>query len=215
MAGGNSLYHRAYRALEPTARSGGLSLINKILVGLIVIASAFAIIETEPTLSGSHPKLFRNAELLFGIVFSIEYFARIWIAPLNPTWAKYRFPRLRYMFSLAAIIDLLAILPTLLALGPGGGSVLLRFFRVLRILRLAKLGRMSRAFQDLNKAVSERKEAKRRKTKIKTMAARQCSIRLWAILLNGTATVRSCAWVTRIAWQRKSSPLDLFPWISL
>jgi voltage-gated potassium channel len=153
-----ALRRRVYEELEPQARGGlGLSFTNKALVLCICVASALAILETEQAIAGGNEVFFRSAELLFGAIFSIEYLLRLWIAPDNPHWAKYRFPRLRYAFSVAAIIDFLAIVPTLASLGPGGGSVLLRFFRILRILRLAKLGRMSHALQDLGEAVHERR----------------------------------------------------------
>jgi voltage-gated potassium channel len=158
MAGAVSLRHQVYEALEPHAREDqGLSLVNKILVVCIIVASAFAILETEPAVFNGRTQLFRTAELFFGVIFSVEYLARLWIAPDNPQWAKYRFPRLRYAVSLPAVIDFLAIVPTLASLGPSGGSILLRFFRILRILRLAKLGRMSHALQDLGSAVHERR----------------------------------------------------------
>ncbi len=152
------LRQRVYEELEPRARSApGLSWTNRFLVACIIVASLMAIIETERSLVSTTSPAFRTAELAFGAIFSIEYVLRLWIAPCNPHWSKYRFPRLRYAVSPAAVIDLLAIVPTLFALGPGGGSVLLRFFRILRILRLAKLGRMSSAWHDLATAVAERK----------------------------------------------------------
>ena len=148
---------RFYGELEPRAREGaGLSLANKFLVVCIVLASALAILDTEPMVSAGREQLFRIAELAFGAIFTVEYLLRLWIAPDNPQWAKYRFPRLRYAFSVQAVIDFLAIVPTFFAFG-GGGTVLLRFFRVLRIMRLAKLGRMSTAWHDLATALSERR----------------------------------------------------------
>jgi voltage-gated potassium channel len=135
----------------------GLSPANKFLVLFIILASAFAILETEPTLYAGRATLFRAAELLFGGIFSVEYLLRLWIAPENPAYAGKRLPRFRYAVSAPAIIDLLAIVPTLASLGAGGGSVLLRFFRVLRILRVAKLGRMSDAWHDVATAIHERR----------------------------------------------------------
>ncbi|WP_118857530.1 ion transporter [Sphingomonas mesophila] len=153
----SALRRRVYVELEPRARDGqGLSATNKFLVLCIIIASALAILDTEPMVSSGREDGFRLAELAFGAIFTVEYLLRLWIAPDNPVWAKHRFPRLRYAFSVQAIIDLLAIVPTFFAFG-GGGSVLLRFFRVLRIMRLAKLGRMSSAWQDLATALSERR----------------------------------------------------------
>lgn len=157
MAAG-SLRTRFYYTLEPHPDGApGLSPVNKFLVACIIIASAFAILETEPSLVDGRERLFRGAELLFGGIFSVEYVLRLWIAPENPAFKDKRFPRLRYAVSVPAIIDLLAIVPTIASLGAGGGSVLLRFFRVLRILRLAKLGRMSDAWTDVATAFHERR----------------------------------------------------------
>ena len=153
----SSLRHRAYRELEPTARDRqGLSWTNRILVAMIVIAAAFAIIETEPLLLPTYDRLFHAAEIVLGCAFLVEYLARIWISAEHPRFAASRFPRLRYAVTPAALIDLLAIVPMVLELG-AGGTVVLRFFRVLRILRLAKLGRMSRAWRHVSAAVHSRR----------------------------------------------------------
>jgi voltage-gated potassium channel len=154
---GESLRHRLYRALDPEAREGqGLSVINRLLVLLIIAASIQAVAETEPTIIQGREQVFRAAELVIVTIFSVEYLARLWIAPENPDCARHRWPRLHYVFTPAAIIDLLAIVPTLLSFGITS-SLFLRLFRVLRILRLAKLGRMSSAWDDLMTAVHSRR----------------------------------------------------------
>jgi voltage-gated potassium channel len=152
-----SLRHRVYLQLEPSARAAaGLSLPNKIITVMILVAAAAAILETEPLVSAGRETWFAILEDLFGIIFLVEYVTRIWVAIENPRFAKYRFPRLRYAVSPIAIIDLLAIVPTLLAWG-GGGALVLRFFRILRLLRLAKLGRASTAFKHLTDAAYARR----------------------------------------------------------
>ena len=89
-------------------------------------------------------------------VFLVEYVARVWVAVENPLFKTKRFPRLRYMVTPIAIIDLLAVLPSLFAFG-GAPSLLLRFFRVLRIVRLAKLGRTSKALQYIRDAIVDKR----------------------------------------------------------
>src|SRR4051812_19346554 len=131
-----SLRRRMYEQLEPRARDDrGLSPVNQILVWLIVAASLAAIVETEPLVSAGHERLFRFLEVGFAGVFLLEYAARVWIAVENPRFRGHAFPRLRYALTPAAIIDLVAIVPALLAF-EAGGTIVLRFFRVLRILRL-------------------------------------------------------------------------------
>jgi len=146
-----------YRQLEPTAWRGGLSPTNKVLVVLIFVAVAEAVLDTEPMISAGREEFLNNLEFSIGIIFLVEYIARAWIAVDNPRFEKYRFPRLRYLVSPIAIIDLLAVVPALFAFG-GAPSLVLRFFRVLRMLRLAKLGRTSKAWKLLQRAFVEKKQ---------------------------------------------------------
>ena len=148
---------KVYRQLEPTAwRRKGLSPVNHFLVYLIIIAVIEAVLDTEPVISTGRELLLNNIEFGLGLIFLVEYVARAWVAVENPRYQKYRFPRLRYLVSPMAIIDLLAILPALFAFG-GASSLVLRFFRVLRMLRLAKLGRTSKAFKLLRAAFVQKR----------------------------------------------------------
>jgi voltage-gated potassium channel len=152
-----SLRHALYLQLEPTARAKqGLSLLNLILTGMILTAAGAAILETEPVVSAGHEHVFRTLELIFGGVFLLEYLARLWVAVENPKFARDRFPRLRFAMTPTALIDLVAVLPALFALS-GGGTLVLRFFRILRMLRLAKLGRTSNAWRHMAEAVYDRR----------------------------------------------------------
>lgn len=151
------LRRAVYRQLEPSARKKrGLSLTNTVLILLIFVAVISAVIETEPLIAGGREAMFEHLEEVLGGIFLLEYVARVWTAVENPRFAAYRFPRLRYMVTPIAIIDLLAILPAIFAL-TGGPTLVLRFFRVLRMLRLAKLGRTSRAWQHIRDAVYDRR----------------------------------------------------------
>lgn len=157
VAGEQSLKRRVYRELEPEAREApGLSWSNRALTVLILVAVFEAVVETEPLIAGGRELLFHLLEFSLGLIFLAEYAARLWIAVENPAYAKSRFPRLRYAVTPIAIIDLLAVLPSLFAFG-GGGTLVLRFFRILRMLRLAKLGRTSRAWQAMIDAVYDRR----------------------------------------------------------
>ena len=153
----HALRKAAYRHLEPAAwPKKGLSPVNIFLVILIIVAVVQAVIETEPLIAQGREQTFRYVEFSIGMIFLVEYVARVWVAVENPRFASFRFPRLRYMISPIAIIDLLAVVPTFFAFG-GAPNLLLRFFRVLRMLRLAKLGRTSDAWQDIRHAVYDRR----------------------------------------------------------
>lgn len=152
-----SLRLRVYRQLDPVAwPRQGMSPTNWLLAVLIVIAVLAAVLETEPTISSGRELYFEDFEVAVASIFLVEYAARVWTAVENARFAAYRFPRLRYMITPIAIIDLLAIVPVFFAFG-GASSLLLRFFRVFRMIRLAKLGRTSRAWRAIREAISERR----------------------------------------------------------
>ena len=155
--GVQALKDAVFRQVDPSAKAGDLSLTNKIVIALILAAVGAAIVETEPTIAAGREAAFRDLEITFGVLFLAEYLARLWVADMNPLYAGSRWPRLRFIFSLSAIIDLLSIIPALLAIA-GGATLALRFVRFFRILRLAKLGRFSNAWRDLAEAVRSRGE---------------------------------------------------------
>jgi voltage-gated potassium channel len=153
-----SLKRAAYRQLEPAAWPGkGLSPVNKVLIVLIVVAVVEAVIDTEPLIAAGREQLLTDIEFGIGLIFLVEYIARAWVEALNPRYSKFRFPRLHYLTSPIAVIDLLAVLPALFAFG-GAPSLVLRFFRVMRMLRLAKLGRTSKAWKLMSEAFSQKKQ---------------------------------------------------------
>jgi voltage-gated potassium channel len=151
-----SLRRRLYVLLDPTAwPKKGLSPLNRVIAILICVAVALAILESEPVIYARRERLFFWSEVLFIIVFTTEYAARIWVAAENPAYAG-RWGRLRYAVSFPALIDLIALLPLLLTL-VGSEAFLLRLFRLARILRLARLGRYSSALDAISYAIRSRR----------------------------------------------------------
>jgi len=147
---------RLYAMLEPSARSGqGLSLFNRIIIGVILFASVVAILETEAALQGVFSEAFWTIELLIVIVFSFEYVARLYAAGEDPRYVGF-VGRLRYMVSVWSIIDLLAIIPFIVTAG-AGNTFVIRILKLLRLLRLARLGRFSRSWLFLSDAIYARR----------------------------------------------------------
>jgi voltage-gated potassium channel len=149
-----------WRQVDPEAyERNGLSPTNRVVVFVVAVSSSLAILETEPTIDDIAPRGFAGLEWIFAILFLAEYLVRLWAEGENPKFRGIR-GRVCYALTPAAIIDLLAFLPSLvLPILPGTSNfMLLRFFRLIRILRLARLGRFSLAMRHLSQAVSERRE---------------------------------------------------------
>lgn len=144
-----------YKEVDVQARTNGVSRFNQIICAIIIFAVINAILETEQPLVDRHERLFEVIEWGLFVIFAIEYFLRLYVAPLNPQFAG-RYGRLRYVFSIWSIIDLLALLPFLLT-AFGSTSFYLRAARLLRILRVARLGRFTAAWSVLGQAIGKRR----------------------------------------------------------
>jgi len=101
---------------------------------LIIMASLFVVvIDSIETIHRDYADLLAYIEWGFTLVFAIEYCLRLYCSP-KP---------LRYAFSFYGLIDLLAIVPGILALYYSDAQYLLiiRIVRMLRIFRVLKLSR--------------------------------------------------------------------------
>ncbi|MCF8368676.1 MAG: ion transporter [Bacteroidales bacterium] len=100
---------------------------------LIVLSIIAVLVDSVKPFHVKYGNYLLLAEWIFTILFTIEYFLRIYssIAPR------------KYIFSFYGIIDLLAILPTYLSLLLAGTQYLLviRMLRLLRVFRVLKLAR--------------------------------------------------------------------------
>lgn len=149
--------HWFYVNLQPKAwPRPGISPLNKAIGALIIMAVAMAILQSEPLVFSGNEQLFRIVEFVLAIVFLAEYSARVWIAGENPAYGPTLRGRLRYMRTVPALIDLVALASLFLSLVGSQGAVL-RLFRLTRIIMLAKLGRYSTALRAIGAAVQSRR----------------------------------------------------------
>jgi len=114
-------------------KSSHYRLVNDTLALVTIVSVVFIALETIPSWSGY--KIFRIVEWISVVLFSLEYVLRIWTDP----------NRWRYIFSFLGIIDLVAILPSLLAIGNLTFLKSVRIVRILRFLRLLRLAKLSRS----------------------------------------------------------------------
>lgn len=120
-------------------------LFDVILLWLIMGSVMVVMLESIPQLHFKYLEMFLILEYMFTLIFTIEYFVRIWIAP-RPA---------KYIFSFWGIIDLLSIVPTYFSLLVVGSQylVVVRIFRLLRIFRILKLARFHRESRMLLEAL--------------------------------------------------------------
>lgn len=118
----------------PAGRNFDVGLIWAILisVGLVLLVSIGSIAER-------YGPLLIALEWLFTGLFTVEYIARIYCSA----------NRRKYIFSFYGIVDLLAILPSYLALLYTGATYLL-VIRLLRVLRIFRILKLVRYLQDAN-----------------------------------------------------------------
>jgi voltage-gated potassium channel len=125
-----------------------------ILIGFNVLA---VMLETEPILQENYPNWFFWFEMFSTTFFSIEYVCRIWVCTLNPLYTKPVKGRLAYAFTLMAMVDLIAILPTFLSF-VAMDTRFVRAIRLLRLVRILKMGRYAYAVETLTNVFSRKKE---------------------------------------------------------
>jgi voltage-gated potassium channel len=116
-----------------------------VLLWCILFSILVTVMDSVPSLNQRFKDEFYIFEWFITVLFSIEYFLRIYISP-KP---------FRYIFSFWGFVDLLAILPTYLSLFFYSYHYLLvvRIFRLLRVFRILKLVRFNREANTLIKAL--------------------------------------------------------------
>lgn len=118
----NKLYHIIFEAETPSGKLFDVLLLITIVFSVICVS-----LESVADISSKYGIILRTLEWMFTILFTIEYFLRIWIIK-NP---------FKYIFSFMGIIDLLAILPTYLLF-----IFNLQFLMIIRVVRLIRLFRI-------------------------------------------------------------------------
>jgi voltage-gated potassium channel len=102
----------------------------------IFLSVGSMVLETVPTVAGRYQAWFDRIEVVVVALFTAEYLVNVWVAP----------DRGRYVFGLWGVIDLLAVLPSLilmLNIGSAEFLAVMRVMRVLRILRVLKLAKVA------------------------------------------------------------------------
>ncbi|MFQ3456114.1 cyclic nucleotide-gated ion channel [Bradyrhizobium sp. UFLA01-814] len=141
------LRDRLYELLErdDLPHSGGLRF-ARLIVAIIAVDVLAAILASVPEIDAQFGWLLTTIEIAAVIAFALEYSARLWsvvghsLRDMTPARA-----RLEYVFSALGVIDLLAFLPSAIALAIGDKTALVLF----GMLPFLKLVRYSTAMRSL------------------------------------------------------------------
>ena len=140
---------RCWELLEPSGEHDYIS--KKVDIFLLILISLnilSVILETVDNLFNQYKTTFLYFEFFSVSIFTIEYISRLWSCVTEKFDNETDFKRrIKYFFSFSAIIDLIAILPSIIALVYP--TVDLRFIRALRIIRLLKFSRYSSSINNL------------------------------------------------------------------
>ena len=132
-----------YRLLDEDETAPAAATVARlVLLATIGISVMGTVLETIDSLAARYADLFAAIEVLALAMFGLEYGLRLWLAPEHEPAVCAGRARLRYAASPSGIIDLMAILPLVLAPLP---AIPADWLRVLRLLRLLKLGRYAPA----------------------------------------------------------------------
>jgi voltage-gated potassium channel len=128
---------------EADTRAG--RLFDQWLIAVILASIALVVVTSVYWVDAQHPMTLKVLEWLFTVAFTMEYAARL-ICVRHP---------LRYALSFFGLIDLMALLPTYLALFVPEVQVLIdvRVLRLLRVFRVFKLTAYVAEYQALSRAL--------------------------------------------------------------
>jgi voltage-gated potassium channel len=125
-----ALQDRFYTVIFGTETPAG-KWFDIVLIGVILTSVVVVMLDSVSSQHEAYGELYWRIEWVFTILFTVEYLIRIWCSP----------NRKAYVTSVYGVVDLLAILPTYIALAvPGAASLLIiRMLRILRIFRVLRL----------------------------------------------------------------------------
>lgn len=151
---------RIFEILEVPPLGDPVALgVERAIILLIMINVASVILETVPELRMRFGPVFLAIEVGTVVLFALEYLLRVWVSDEHVPLQRHGpiGARLRYVLSPSALVDLLAVAPSLIGFAFGVYDV--NVFAVFRLLRFLKLARYSAGMSSLINAVASERRA--------------------------------------------------------
>lgn len=153
----SGLKKHVYCALEDLSCAHGLARVLGIFLILLVVVNAFSVfIQPSVTSFDGVAGVLLVVWAISGFCFAFEYIARVWIADcVYPDYQPFQ-ARLRYLFSLMGLVDLLAFLPMVLAMFFPSVVTLFNAVCLIRLVRLIKISRYMRGIRSISRVFRKR-----------------------------------------------------------
>ena len=151
---------RMLEILEQAQEGDRTSLFADRFLSFLIVTNILAVsLESVESIGIAYRQAFLIFEYFSVVIFGFEYLLRIWASAERSSGAAQTITRRRlaYIFSFNGLVDLIAILPSLLALV--AGNVDLRWVRVVRLLRILKISNYSSALEDLASAIYQERQS--------------------------------------------------------
>lgn len=134
-------------------------LFIKFIYVLIVLNVISIVLESYKELAIPFYHQFYWFECFSVAVFTLEYLLRLWTIEYHykSIATSVLKKRVKYLYSIAGLIDLLSILPFYLPLFFHFDLRVLRILRLFRLFRIFKLGRFSKSLKTIHKVIKESK----------------------------------------------------------
>lgn len=143
--------HRIFSIIEPAENGDIISKLFDISIIVLIILNLAMVIAETFTLPDAVRQAMSKFETFSVILFTVEYFLRLWTSDLIRPNLKPAKARLRYVVSFMALIDLLAIIPFYVPFIIPIDLRVLRTLRITRLLRLFKVNRYTTALSTIGK----------------------------------------------------------------
>lgn len=137
----STLRNRLYQLLEPVVGAPPLArLVTMFIVVLVLLNVTTNILASMQEFYVEHKGWLFKFELVSTLIFTVEYFARLWTC-IESEDGRFRASikgRLRFALTPMMLIDLLAIIPFYLMVWTSMDLLFLRVFRLFRVFKLTR-----------------------------------------------------------------------------
>lgn len=149
---------RVFEIIEKAKKGDFESALFDWMMILLIVLNVVAIIAASfQNISRDYALALRIIELISVVIFTLEYFLRIWTADLM--YKNEKHPHIRYFRSFMAIVDLISILPFYLPFVMKFDFRMLRLLRLFNLMRVFKLNHYNNAMTTIAKVFKHEKDS--------------------------------------------------------